>query len=223
MDKLKRKIDDENIVLESLKHTADAQSSLLTLQEQCEKELDGLDESIREESYSLTKFDITVPAHLPRVGDDDGDQLSQAIEAMAQAAREKYEAADGRLIKAKDDAMNTQKIVSEKTAFLSGSQKTLISVKSKLLSLAGSVGDVQKVVEELRRHEASRGATLTATEDTPRELVQYLDEKLEELEEDAPDLNATNVARKLIKRLTRMVSGSGDNVASASSDLTSVV
>lgn len=206
MEKLRRKIDDESIVLESLKHTADAQNSLLTLQEQCEKEIDGIDESIREESYSLSKFDIAAPAQLPKDGDDDGDKLSKAIEAMSAAARAKFDEADARLDRAKDDTMNTQKIVSEKSSLLAGSQKTLTLVKSKLLALAGSVADVQKTVEDLRRHETKRGATLSATEDTPRELLQYLDERLEELEEDAPDLNAAKVARKIIKRLSKMVS-----------------
>lgn len=205
MEKIKRKIDDESIVLESLKHTADAYNSLLTLQEQCEKELDGLDENIREESYTLTKFDIVAPAQLPREGDDDGDQLAKAIEAMSDAAREKFDAADGRLDRAKDDAMNTQRVVSEKSALLSGNQKTLGAVKSKLLTLAGSVAEVQKTVEELRRHESTIGASFTATEDTPRELVQYLDKRLDALEEEAPDLNAAKVARKILKRLGKMV------------------
>jgi cell division septum initiation protein DivIVA len=209
MDKLKRQIDDESIVLESLKHTADAHNSLLTLQEQCEKELDVLDDNIREDSYSLTKFDIVVPKHLPRDGDDDGDQLSKAIEALSEAAREKYDVAGARLDRAKDDTMNTQKIVSEKSALSAGSQKTLTSVKSKLLALAGSVADVQKVVEELRQHETRRGATLTATEDTPRELLQYLDKRLEELEEDVPDLNAAKVTKKIMKLVMKRVSMPG--------------
>jgi DNA repair exonuclease SbcCD ATPase subunit len=206
IDGLKRKIEDENSLLNKLKANADAQNSLVTLQEQCQKELDVIDENIRDELYALNAANVAAPPVLPNEDDDDGEQLVKAISAMELQARETYKAANTRLDGSKEEVVSFQKTVSEKSALLAGSQKSLTSVKAKLVTLASSVSDMQKTVQDLRQHEAERGATLRATEDTPRELLQYLDERLQEIEEDSPDVNAAQVAQKVIKRLTKMAS-----------------
>lgn len=205
IDGVKRKIDDESIILDGLRHTADTQTSLSSLREQCRNEIEALQEAIHEEAYSFQKFSIAVDANLPKDGDDAGDQIVHAIEAMAEAAREKQDTLSSNLNRAIEDQTNAQKIVSEKSAVLASNQKTLLSLKSKLQSLASSASDVKKVVEELRRHETKLGETLTADEDSPRDLLKYLDSRLEALEEDALDLSVPEVARKVLKKLKKMV------------------
>jgi DNA repair protein RAD50 len=189
-----------------LKHTADAHNSLLNLQEQCEKEIDVLDENIREETYKLNKIDIVVPSELPRDDDEDGDQLSKVIESMMQIGRKKNKTVVSRLDKAKDDIVNTQKILAEKSALLAGNQKNLTSIRARLSTLTRSMVDVQQTVEELREYESRRGSTLSFNVDTPRELIKCIDDRLDELDVDnSPDEFLSKVSRRILKKLKKMV------------------
>ena len=207
MEKLRRKIDDETTILESLKHTADAHNSLRTLQEQCEKEIDLLDENVREETYKLSKFDVVAPTPLPRDGDDEGDQLTKVFESMMLVSRDKHRSAVGRFDRFNEDVQNTQKVIAEKSAVLAGNQKTLTSLKTKLSTLTSSLQSVQKSVEALRVREARLGFTVNPDEDSPRELINYIDSRLDELEEDDdPNVNVAKTSRKILKRLKKMVS-----------------
>ena len=205
MEKMRRKIDDETSVLQSLKHTADAQNTLVALEEQCDKDIDVLDDNIREESYSLNKFDIVTPAQLPRNGDDDGDQLLKVVDSMMETAREKYNVANSQLERSNSEIVETQKVIAEKNAIISGNQKTLASLKSRQASLSSSIAKVQRTVEELRTHEVELGNSIEISEDNPRELVKYIDQRLDEVEEDAPLLNAARVAKRVLRRVTTKV------------------
>ena len=205
MEKMRRKIDDETSVLQSLKHTADAQNTLVALEEQCDKDIDVLDDNIREESYSLNKFDIVTPAQLPRNGDDDGDQLLKVVDSMMETAREKYNVANSQLERSNNEIVETQKVIAEKNAIISGNQKTLASLKSRQASLSSSIAKVQRTVEELRTHEVELGNSIEISEDNPRELVKYIDQRLDEVEEDAPLLNAARVAKRVLRRVTTKV------------------
>ena len=204
-EKMRRKIDDENAVLQSLKHTADAQNALVALQEQCDKDIDLLDDILREESYTLNKFEIVTPAQLPRDGDVDGDQLLKVVESMMEAAREKYNAASSRLDRSNHEIVDTQKVIAEKSAIISGNQRALATLKSRQASLSSNIAKVQKTVEELRRQEEQRGYSLEISGDNPRELIKYIDEQLEELEEGAPELNAARVAKNVLKKVRKRV------------------
>jgi DNA repair protein RAD50 len=205
MEKIRRKIDDESSVLQSLRHTADAQNALVALQEQCDKDIDLLDDNIREESYALNKFEIVTPTQLPRNDDVDGDKLLKVVESMMETAREKYNIASGKLDRSNNDIVDTQKVIAEKSAIISGNQKALTLLKSRQATLTSSIAKVQRTVEELRRHEEKRGYILEITEDNPRELLKYIDEQLEELEEGAPELNASRVAKNVLRRVKKKV------------------
>jgi DNA repair protein RAD50 len=205
MEKLRRKIDDETSILQSLKLNADAQSSLLTLQEQCDKDVDVLDDNIREESYTLNKFDIFPPTQLPRDDDDDGDQLANVIMDLMEKARQKYDVAESSLEKSTDEIVSIQKIIAEKSALLAGNQKSLALLKSKKSSLTNSVLEILKTVDELRRHEAQQGYKLTVSEDEPRNVIEYIDQRLQEVEDDVPELNPARTSKRVAKRLRKLV------------------
>lgn len=197
------------MILEALKQTADSQNALASLREQCEKDFESLEENIRDESYSLTKFNIPVPPALPNEGDEEGDQLLKTIEAMANGARSKHDAANGHFRSASEDAVKSQKIVSEKTALLANSQRSLASIRAKLQATAGSVEEVRKLVDTLRTHEENLGeSTLppSATVESPREILEYLSERLETVEESAMDASVPEIAKKILKKLKKMVS-----------------
>lgn len=182
----------------------------MTLQEQCEKEIDVLEENLREETYKLIKFDVVAPTPLPRDGDDEGDQLMHIFDSMKNFSNDKLKAAAGRLNGYKSDVHMTEKIIAEKSAVLAGNQKSLSSLRTNLSSLTTSLHIVQKTVEELREHELRLGLTLNANEESPRELIKYIDDRLDELEEDdSPDVNVAKVSRTILKRLKKMVCAAG--------------
>jgi DNA repair protein RAD50 len=205
MEKIRRKIDDESSILQSLRQTADAQNTLLTLQEQCEKDVDILEDNIREESYSMKKFDIDTPRQLPRDGDDDGDQLSKAVDLIVDTVRGKYDAASSRFEGSKEEIAATQKTIAEKSALLMGDQKTIATLKSGQTRVSNNVEKVRTTMEELRRHESRLGYKIAINDDNPREVLQYIDGRLDEVEGDAPELNAARVAKKVLKRVLRKV------------------
>jgi len=207
-DALKRQIEDETITLEALKQTANAQNALNVLREQIEKEFESLEEMIREESYSFTKFNIDVPTSLPRDGDDEGSQLSTVVKKIADGAREKHDTANAHYGSASEDAIRSQKIVSEKTALLTSSQRSLSQVKAKLQTASASVENIRKLVEALRKHEDKLGEVAvpdTVTEEAPREILQFISERMEALEEANLDANGPEIARKLFKKLKKLV------------------
>jgi chromosome segregation ATPase len=207
MEKLKRKIEDENAILESLKQTTDAQNSLLALQDQCEKDIDILEENVRDETYKLNKFDVAAPPSFPRDDDDEGDQLMQIFNSMKEVSKSKLTVAAGRLDGYNSDVHITEKVIAEKSAVLSGSQKALASLRTNLSSLTTSLRLVQKTVEDLREHESRLGLSLNANEEAPRELIKYIDARLDEIEEDdSSDVNVAKVSRTILKRLKKMVS-----------------
>lgn len=208
IDQIKRELDDDRLALDSLRHSADAQNEIVVLKEQCEKDLEAMEDALREHSYNLQKYNIPGirASILGSNDDDDGSQLLLAVEEIQNAVRTKYDDSNTKLDKFSSDVSKTERIVSEKKALLASSHRTISSHKSKLQSLAQSVAEVKKAVDDLRRHEAGLGLTLSATIETPKELLMYVDERLEELEDDDSVANIPKVARKIFKRLKRMVS-----------------
>lgn len=206
MDALKRKIEDETIVLNGLKHTAEAQSAVVALQEQCAKELDNLEENLREENYQLSKYKVAAPEQLPRDDDERGEEVLKVFETMYESACERYNSANSQLRLATEEATASQKTVSQKTALLDSNTKTLNSLKSQLQAAESSVTKVKSIVEKLRDHEGGLKKRLpaTASEENPKEILQYLDDRLKKLEEDAPSQDAPKIAKKVVKRLKKM-------------------
>lgn len=210
LNKLRTQRDDDRSLLAALKQTAEAQNALAALQEECGKDFGELDESVREDTYSFTKFNIPVPASLPNDGDDQGKELTQIIDDMVDAARMKHDAANNRFRSAVEDTSNAQRVLSEKTALLANSQRSLAQVKSKLQAALGSVEKVRRSLDALRQHEEELGETtvpVSMTEETPREILQFINERIESADQAA--LNSVYqpaIVKKLFRKLRKIVS-----------------
>lgn len=203
IDAIKRQMDDDRITLETLRFSADAQNSISVLKEQCVKEVEALHDSIREQASLLQKYNVQF--HSPYSDDDDGEALQREVENLFDLIRHKYDDAHNDLIRAGDEVTRTQQIVSEKTALMVNSQASYVTLKSRVERLSGSVQRVREVVQELRQYEAQLGKSVRVGEETPRELLEYLQKRLEDLDDDSPtDISHQNL-KKLIKRLKKMV------------------
>jgi len=80
VEAVKRKIEDEKRILDSLRETADAQNAIVVLQEQCERDFEGLEEALREEASAFQRFNLQPNHPLPKDDNDNGDSLIAAVQ-----------------------------------------------------------------------------------------------------------------------------------------------
>jgi DNA repair protein RAD50 len=212
IDKYKREIEDDQIALRDLRHSAAAQNAIAVLREQCVKDLETLQEQLQEQSYVMQKFNISSPPELPgaRGGDENGEELATAIESTVDSVTSKHESANLELTKVTADMNRIQRLVSEKSALLSHDQQTLAAKKARLNQLGGANGSIDKVrrvVQAVREYQQSIGITTpNLDESQPQELLAYLESRLEEEEADSTEGIQPQVIKKVITRLKKQVS-----------------
>jgi DNA repair protein RAD50 len=204
VDKIKRLIEDEKVVLDTLRLSQEAMSSISVLEEQCAKDLEGLEEALRDHASSLHRFNIPSIKDVSLEGDDDGGELVKRVGALTDTLQTKYRVEHAEVSRSGEELARAQQIVSEKTALLLSSQQTVTSLKPKLERVSASVEQVKKVVQDLRRHETSLALSFRVTEEAPRELINYLNDRLVTIEEEAPVENAAQTMKKLFKRLNKL-------------------
>jgi len=86
VDDLRVKLEDDRVVLESLRDVADGQSEIAVLQEQCDREFEALEESLRDEASSLQRFNLQPAQPLPKGDEDDnGESLVEAVQSICKS------------------------------------------------------------------------------------------------------------------------------------------
>jgi DNA repair protein RAD50 len=212
IDKYKREIEDDQIALRDLRHSAEAQNAIAVLREQCAKDLETLQERMQEETYAMQKNKISFPPELPgaRGGDANGEELVTAFESMVVSVTSKHESANLELIKATADMNGIQRLVSEKSALLSYNQNMLAPKKARMNLLSGengSIDKVRRVVKAVREYQQSIGITTpNLDESQPQELLSYLESRLQEEEAESTEGIQPQVIKKVITRLKKQVS-----------------
>ena len=204
IDKLKRQIDEDRLTLKTLRLSADAQSSITLLEDQARLDLEQLKEDVGENLSTFQKFNID-NVNISLDDDETGAKLVEDIDAVVDAIRSKYDSSHADLDNANGKLARTQKSLSEKNALLHNAQSTVQTLKPKLASVDKAVEKVKKIAQDLRRYESSIQLTCRLTEEQPRELAAYLDQRLADIMEDAPMANAAKSAKKIFKKLKRMV------------------
>lgn len=203
---LKQQIDDDRMILETLRFSAEEQQNILILKDQTAKELEELDEGLRENVSLLQKFNLSAP-NLPSIeGNDDGVELQKVLEKLSDSVHAKYDDVHSELVQATDELLRTQKTVSEKSALLGSNQLTLQSLRLKAAGLAENVETMKQVYEEIRQNEASIGRAFQIDEESPRDLLNYLDDMISSLQEEESSDDDHRVIKRVMKRLKKMVS-----------------
>lgn len=193
------------MVLETLRFSAEEQQNILILKDQTSKEIEELEESLRENLSSLQKFNLSAPK-LPSIeGNDEGIDLQNVLEKLADSVRAKYDDVHSELMQATDEVLRSQKMMSEKSALLISNQQAVASLKSKADGLGDKAQAMKQVFQEIRQHEASIGQTFQVSEDSPRDVLNYVDDRLESLEHDS-SVDDHKIIRRVMRRLKRMVS-----------------
>jgi chromosome segregation ATPase len=204
MDKIKRTIDDDSIVLERLKTTADAQSIVSTLEAQVAKALESLDELINDEAVFLEKQGFTVP-DLSNASDQDPDQIPASLEKMLKAATNRHDDAKANLDQSMEKFLNSQRLLSEKSALFASSQKTLASLRVKLQHLSTVTGEWNAVQESIRPNEAEFfgdsdfvGGDLVA-------VSHHIEKQLAKLEDHLMDVVEPEATTRLVRKLAKWI------------------
>lgn len=198
------------MALDTLRHSAEAQNTVSVLKNQCTKDLESLQESMRDHSYELQKYNLQPAGLLPGAngGDDNGDQLIALMKTLGDDVQDKYDAADTELSRVQEVLDKVQQTVSEKQFSLKSRQQSAATLRTKLDALKGDnspLAKVGNVIDELRQHNTDTALNLSA--DDPREILKYLDEQLHEIEENDPSsIGTPAVVRKVLIRLKKLVS-----------------
>jgi len=205
IDRLKREIEEDRLALEILRSTSDAQNSLALLKDQCTKDMTALEESVRDSASTLQAFNVSLPTDAFDEDDESGELLQGKMQRLLDSIQTKHEDANSDYTRAQDEVARTHQIASEKTALLASSQQSVTTIKTKLEGFSDSVEQVRKITQELRRYEASVGITTKLSDDSPKGLLAYIEDRLASLEEDAPVENASGMVKKILKKLKKLV------------------
>jgi hypothetical protein len=169
-------------------------------------------ENLVEQSYVLQKYHVAAPVELPGTagGDENGDELTTAIEGIVDTVVNKCERANSELSKSTDAMASCQRIVSENSAVLSHDQQTLLVKQSRMNQLKGEDGSIEKVrqvVEKVGQYEAGMGVVTPALdESSPQELYTYLGQQLEAAEQESTEGIQAETVHKIIGRMKKLVS-----------------
>jgi hypothetical protein len=203
MDKIKRKIDDDSIILERLKSTAEAQNTVVTLEEQVAKALEALDEIVRDEAVFLQKHGFTLP-NISNENDQDPDQIPVALENMLKTATKRYNDAKARLDQVTEKVVNSQRLLSEKSALFASSQNSLSALRIKLQNLSTVTEEWNVLQQAIRSHEETNGNSSFVVGD-PTAVSQYIEQRLEMVEEELNDVMDPDAALRLAKKLAKWI------------------
>jgi hypothetical protein len=80
MDATRQKLDEEKRVLETLRDTLEASNAIRVLEEECQKEIGHLEESVEDEKSRFQQFNIA-PPKVTIDDDESGNTLVIAIES----------------------------------------------------------------------------------------------------------------------------------------------
>lgn len=209
MEEINRQNEFDRALLDTLRHTAETQNALAVLKEQSLSDLEVLEESLKNESFTLKKFNLPSDTKLPTDEDDEkGDIIIERIQNIQNLVEEKFNVRNSALRKATDERYKAQESLAEKSAVLASHQKTLAWTKTRLNNLeadGGSVSQVGKMISDLRRYAQEHGRGAPPNEDRPRELLNYLDAWIENVDEDDVGPQAVKTAKKVLKTLANMV------------------
>lgn len=210
---LKRDITDDKFALDGLRSTLEAQHAIAVLKDQIAKDMEELKESVHESNFGLGRFNITSPGQESFQTEENDSVLADAIEKVMDDITSKFESSEGELKQVNNDLSKHQNAVSEKRALYSREQQTYDITRTKMQNLeeaGGPIDKVQEMVRELAEYEAENGVATPAISATrPRELLEYLEQRLEAEESESVEGIQPDVVKKIVKRLKRLAKHAG--------------
>lgn len=192
-----------------LRENAEMQHEVAILKEQIGRDLEDLKEAIHVSDADLRSRNIDVPT-IGMEGDHTGELLNDAMDTLMADVSEKFRTAEDELKKIIGECNEAQRVVSEKRALFSHEKRSIETQRDRMEELGGDTGGIKKVlrvVQELRQFEGSSNVSTPPgiNESKPRELLSYLDERLEAEESENVEGIQPEVVGKILKRLKKLV------------------
>ena len=204
VDSIKRQIEDDRIALDGLRLCADAENQISMLREQCTKDVELLEETIRENSFSLQKFNVQPTGDMPSYNDDDGRALVAFVETFVDKSQAEYTKAKAAFSTAEDEVEKSQRLVNEKSAVCVSRQQNIQSMTNRIDALRdGAVAKVESTIGKLLKYEAGESLEAPAKDSPIGDLLSYLDDRLKSLDEDSP-LDDADYSTRLLKKLRKL-------------------
>lgn len=204
--KRQNEIEDLHATLQELRLNSEAQNELSLLQDQVKKDIEGLAEAFKEQSYELSGGGFTAPK-LPAEGDDLGEQLLDVVTQLSNEVRAKFESTNLKFTNFTDDIAGKERTKSQQDGLLNRDKRTLGALQNKAKTLEGEDGEVsryRRIVKCLRQFENSNDRTPDFSDDNPQEILAYIEDRLDK--EKSSDPLSLEVVGPVLKKLGSMVS-----------------
>ena len=160
---------------------------------------------MNEASYSFQTFNIIAPTF---DDEESGARLPGVLEKVNEDIVSKFQDLELQHSKVSDEVNQLQMQVSERKALRDRDFQNHQSLHARMTEISGEGGSLSKlqdVVQELHQYERSMGVTTPAeiSEARPKELLLYLDERLEENDTSLENISP-RVISQVLKRLKKL-------------------
>ncbi|GKY96139.1 hypothetical protein MPSEU_000573900 [Mayamaea pseudoterrestris] len=197
-EELKRKQTDIKVELDALQESAEAHTAIATLDEELTREYETLEESVKDYSSLLCRFNLQDLEKLPKMSGD-GQAVVDAVEQMGIEIRDKLNDAQDRLGMATSAYNKQESAFAEKSWALRTIRQNLQVLEQQKNVSEGAVVKVRAVVEKLR--EDNPGVLLN--ENDPTALRKLIDEKIEDINDSLASTDPS-VIKSVMKRLLKL-------------------
>lgn len=198
---IKEEIETKMSVRQGLQNSANLENRIAILKDQCKKDLEGLQESLRKEAHKLRhSYNIQVPDDLPT----DSDELLSVVGTVCNGIASSYQEIRKKLAKANEKCTKMRQVISRDSATLQSQNQSLTSLsrqRDELEQGDRGVAQIRRVLEEMRK--AGHNPNWTMDRD-PQQLAAFQELALRNLEEDSPEDIPMDVVAKTIKRIRKL-------------------
>jgi len=208
MRSIQVELEEDKTTLSQLRRCSDISNEISMLERQKEGDVEGLKDTISDNSFLLQKFDAYPTLR--------GDNYVNTIETLADNVRIKHENTREESDRASEELAQLQQTIGEKSALLSHNKRSLETLKAREAALCADDRGVQKIrrvinaVRNFEHQQLDTGVTVVQNDMEPQKLLEHLTERIGEYSaEDTPESIARTM--KKLKKMSK-VKGSGGQI-----------
>ena len=199
---LKPQIEADQRALEEKRNSVDTHKEVKMLRDQISNDLEDLKQGVLEADSLFQRFNIAAPKI-------DDEQIEYSIAKAKEDILSNFRDIELELSQTGDKINEIEKKISARQALRGQDDQDLHSHHRRMEEISGSGGSIARieaVVQELQQYERSIAITtpMGDIESKPKELMLYLEERLEEVDGSLSGIQP-NVVAEIIKRLKRLV------------------
>mmetsp|Transcript_3508 Transcript_3508/g.4355 ORF Transcript_3508/g.4355 Transcript_3508/m.4355 type:complete len:409 (-) Transcript_3508:156-1382(-) len=194
MRSIQVELEEDKTTLSQLRRCSDISNEISMLERQKEGDVEGLKDTISDNSFLLQKFDAYPTLR--------GDNYVNTIETLADNVRIKHENTREESDRASEELAQLQQTIGEKSALLSHNKRSLETLKAREAALCADDRGVQKIrrvinaVRNFEHQQLDTGVTVVQNDMEPQKLLEHLTERIGEYSaEDTPE----SIARTMKK------------------------